>query len=215
MLTFCDVSVCYCFSLSSCHIIFLYTIPFFVIFPWFFTVSDHIQQFSAQVFTTVQTRSLFLWGMVPRHWAIGANISRQHSGLIFKGQNSNEEYSGMNNLLLPYHNPDECRPKHAILSITNYSSLYITAKGFTRIHMTYSIWWDNYIIWHNLLLHWCSGWTYCLMMWIHIGLNDSLLYCALCTFTAQIDVKDRVVHETKGTIQGYIFSRIYVQKKIH
>jgi hypothetical protein len=30
---------------------------------------------------------------------------------------------------------------------------------------------------------------------------------------AQGDVKDRVVHETKGTIQGYIFSCIYVQKK--
>jgi hypothetical protein len=54
------------------------------------------------------------------------------------------------------------------------------------------------------------------MMWIHRGLNDSLLYCALCNLIAQDDViKDSVVFETKGTIQGYIFSCIYVQKKIH
>jgi len=50
------------------------------------------------------------------------------------------------------------------------------------------------------------------MMWIHRDLNDSLLYCVLCTFMAQIDVKDRVVHETKGTIHGYIFSCIYILK---
>lgn len=50
------------------------------------------------------------------------------------------------------------------------------------------------------------------MMWLHRGLNDSLLYRPLCTVMAEVDVKDRDVHEIKDTIQGYIFSCIFVQK---
>jgi hypothetical protein len=42
-------------------------------------------------------------------------------------------------------------------------------------------------------------------MGVHRGLSDSFLYCDLCTFMAQDDVKDRVVHETRRYYSGVHF----------
>jgi len=55
---------------------------------------------SFSVFRVMPLKYLF-WDMATCHWVIAPVISRQHSGLIFKGQIASDEYYTVLNHLAP------------------------------------------------------------------------------------------------------------------